>query len=236
MWNFVSPSWAHRNSPHFLLRKLVIDGYRSNDDEAWDLLVGRWCCQRTIPSFIGISNCQGWLLSLGLPWQTSKCHQPRIHLAICLDNVLVKEMCPITFNGGYDSSLPSNIHTDLWDWIHQQLLQLMKFPWKMWRVSSLLLMVKYIQILKLPDVNHRLWPFRGQDPHIPQSGWNQPSWILLSFTLQDGPFTWNLRFLMAYTSSWVNFITPNPVLPKPRIMVSKGNHPQMALIQVSEIL
>jgi hypothetical protein len=26
------------------------------------------------------------------------------------------------------------------------------------------------------------------------------------------------------------------VLPKPGIMVSKGNHPQMALIQVSEIL
>jgi hypothetical protein len=27
---------------------------------------------------------------------------------------------------------------------------------------------------------------------------------------------------------WVNVITPNPALPKPGIIVNKGNHPQMA--------
>jgi len=34
---------------------------------------------------------------------------------------------------------------------------------------------------------------------------------------------------------WVNFITTS-LRPSPGIMVSKGNHPQMALIQVSEFL
>ena len=50
VWNFVSPSWAHRNSPHFLLRKLVIDGYRSTDDEAWDLLVDDFASERYLHS------------------------------------------------------------------------------------------------------------------------------------------------------------------------------------------
>ena len=35
---------------------------------------------------------------------------------------------------------------------------------------------------------------------------------------------------------WVNFITTEPCSPSLEIMVSKGKYPQMALIQISELL
>ena len=44
----------------------------------------------------------------------------------------------------------------------------------------------------------------------------------------------NPRKVIIY-SIWVNLITTS-LRPNPGIMVSKGNHPQMALFQVSEIL
>jgi hypothetical protein len=51
--------------------------------------------------------------------------------------------------------------------------------------------------------------------------------------LVNGLTPLNLDFMIIYgmynpIGIWVNVITPNPALPKPGIIVNKGNHPQMA--------